>query len=94
MSNPGKVSTYAEVVQLLLDEKGWTGYRLAKEAGLTAVAVGDILAGKRQPKTETLRVILKATGKPWAWLDQVFDPNGDMPAPEQPKRGRPAKGKK
>jgi transcriptional regulator with XRE-family HTH domain len=85
----GKVSTYSEVVKLLLEETGWTGYRLAKESGLTAVAVGDIVAGKRQPRAETMRLFLKAAGKPWAWLDEVFDPNGD----ELPKHGRPPKAK-
>jgi transcriptional regulator with XRE-family HTH domain len=93
MKRTGKVSTYSELVQLVLDETGWTGYRLAKEAGLTAVAVGDLLAGKRQPKTETLRLILKAAGKPWGWLDDVFDPNGTTapPVPEQKKGKQPRK---
>lgn len=76
---PKKARTAAELVQLLLvDLNGTpqgTAYGLAKAAGLSAVAVNDIVLGKRpKPQVQTIAKILAGAGKKWAWLDEVFEP--------------------
>lgn len=36
-----------EIIQNLMDSKGWTKYRLAKEAGLGQSTVHEIMSGKK-----------------------------------------------
>ncbi len=49
----------------LLEEKGWSSYRLCKEAGMAQSTLSDILRGKNaSPKTDTLQRIADALEVP------------------------------
>ena len=75
-----KETTWAGVVARLLDHKGWTAYRLAKEAGLTQTGVIGLVKGRREPHGTTLQRMLAAAGVPWAWLDDVMEDPPKEPA--------------
>ncbi len=66
-----KETTWAGVVQRLLDETGLTPYRLAKLAGLTQVGVLGVKNGHRTPSADTLERMLFAAGLDWEWLGRV-----------------------
>lgn len=50
-----------ETIIKLLEERGWSNYKLCKESNLAPATVSDILNGKStNPKIETLEKIAKA----------------------------------
>lgn len=52
-----------EIIQNLMDSKGWTKYRLAKEAGLGQSTVHEIMSGKKKsPNAKTLQKLATALG--------------------------------
>ena len=52
-----------EIIQNLMDSKGWTKYRLAKEAGLGQSTVHEIMSGKKEsPNAKTLQKLATALG--------------------------------
>lgn len=52
-----------EIIQNLMDSKGWTKYRLAKEAGLGQSTVHEIMSGKKKsPNAKTLQKLGTALG--------------------------------
>lgn len=56
-----KISTaIAELVKTSRKSKGWSRYRLAKEAGITAMHVMEIERGVLSPRVDTLNKICKA----------------------------------
>lgn len=59
-------------LQELLDQREWTAYRLAKEAGLTPSAVYKLLkkGDVRHVDVATLEALAKAFGvRPWRLLE-------------------------
>jgi hypothetical protein len=71
---PPQPGPFAEVVRGLAAEAG-NVYRLAKAAGVTQTALWGITRGRRpRPSARLLGKLLAATGKPWAWLDEVLEP--------------------
>lgn len=54
--------TIDQNVKRLLDEKGWTPYRLGKESGVSMTAIYSLKAKKRGPDAETLIKISSALG--------------------------------
>ncbi len=98
---------YGALVSALLSDQSATAYEMAKRAGLTQQAVLDITKGNRaNPRVETIRRLLVAAGKPWAWIDDwlasVQKPLGEQSPGSQPKhvpspkkaapKGKPKKG--
>lgn len=52
-----------EIIQELMDSKGWTKYRLAKEASLGQSTVHEIMSGKKKsPNAKTLQKLANALG--------------------------------
>lgn len=49
-------------LQQLMQERGWTEYRLAKECGLAQSTVGGILRRNTEPSLTTLETICKGLG--------------------------------
>lgn len=87
-----KVRSLPDVVRLLLVETQWTAHALARRAGVSPADVHYIVIGRakrpREPKVLTLGKLLRAAGKTWAWLDEVFEPEPvQASAPAKPKRG-------
>lgn len=57
----------------LINEKGWTAYRLCKEAGMAQSTLSDILNGKKKnPSANTLNKIATALG---VAVDEFFKEN-------------------
>ena len=46
----------------LLDERGWTEYRLSKECGLAQSTIGNIYRRNTIPSLETIETICKGFG--------------------------------
>lgn len=82
--NVKKATSYGQAIRRLIDELGTTSYQLGKQAGVTSASLSLILNDKRQPSVTTLELLLRAAGKPWAWLDD----NLEASSSPQP-RGRP-----
>jgi len=72
-----KQETPGEVVARLRQAKGWTPYRLAKEAGLSGPVVYRLESGERGPAFGTLQAVCKALGASLAEFD-------GCPLPERP----------
>ena len=51
-----------EKIKFLLDEKGWSAYRLSKECGLSANTILTMLKRNSVPSITTLEAICKAFG--------------------------------
>ena len=51
-----------ERLRQLLDDRGWTEYRLAKECGLSQSTIGNIYRRNTTPSIDTLEIICKAFG--------------------------------
>ena len=51
-----------ERLQRLLNDRGWTEYRLSKECGLSQSTIGNIYRRNTTPSIETLEIICKAFG--------------------------------
>ena len=63
-----------ERLRTLLDERGWTEYRLAKECGLSESTIANIFRGNSVPSITTLESICNGFG---ITLSQFFA-DGDM----------------
>lgn len=61
-------------IKTLLNERGWTPYRLAKEAGLPDATIGNIFRRNTMPTLPTLEAVCNAFG---ITLSQFFA-EGDM----------------
>ena len=66
-----------DIIIRMLDEKGWSRYRLCKEANMAQSTLSDILGGKNvSPKTDTLQRIANALEVPVSTFfnkDNTFD---------------------
>lgn len=64
-----------ETIIKLLEERGWSNYKLCKEANLASATLSDILNGKStNPKTETLTKIANALDVPiGTFFDDEFE---------------------
>ena len=51
-----------ERLKQLLNDRGWTEYRLSKECGLSQSTIGNIYRRNTTPSIDTLEVICKAFG--------------------------------
>lgn len=51
-----------ERLRQLLNDRGWTEYRLSKECGLSQSTIGNIYRRNTTPSMETLEIICKAFG--------------------------------
>ena len=51
-----------EKIKFILDEKGWSAYRLSKECGLSANTILTMLKRNSVPSITTLEAICKAFG--------------------------------
>ena len=49
-------------IQTLLDERGWTEYRLSKECGLSQSTIGNIMRRNTVPSIATLEAICQGFG--------------------------------
>lgn len=62
-------STFADRIDQLLKDLGWSQRRLAKEAGLTTAAISRYASGDREtPDVKAMDKIAKATGYSLEWL--------------------------
>ena len=64
----------SEKIKKLLAERGWTPYRLSKEAGLPDATIGNIFRRNTMPTIPTLEAICRAFG---ITMSQFFT-DGDM----------------
>ncbi|MFR4583822.1 helix-turn-helix domain-containing protein [Clostridium cadaveris] len=65
----------------LLEAKGWTKYKLAKESGIPQSSLHDILSGKiKNPTGERLKSIADALG---VSVDAFFDDNAEEEKSEE-----------
>ena len=68
-------------LQQLMDERGWTIYRVAKEAGIPWSTVRNMFKRNTEPSVQTLEALCKGMG---ITLPQFFDVDNDMGlSPEQ-----------
>ena len=51
-----------EKLKRLLEERGWTEYRLSKNSGLAETTIGNILKRNTVPSIPTLEIICKSFG--------------------------------
>ncbi len=49
-----------ERLRRLLEDRGWTEYRLSKECGLSQTTIGNIYRRNTTPSIETLEIICRA----------------------------------
>ena len=63
-----------ERIKQLMDERGWTAYKLSKESGLSDATVGNLFRRNMIPSIPTLEAICKGFG---ITLSQFFS-EGDM----------------
>ena len=49
-------------IRQLMDERGWTIYRLAQESGLSQTAISNIFKQNNQPSIPTVNAICSACG--------------------------------
>ncbi|XZJ78252.1 helix-turn-helix domain-containing protein [Clostridium perfringens] len=74
-----------EIIQNLMDSKGWTKYRLAKEAGLGQSTVHEIMSGKKKsPNAKTLQKLATALG---VTVDTFFN-DDSIPNESKPNKER------
>ncbi len=68
-------------LQQLMDERGWTIYRVAKEADIPWSTVRNMFKRNTEPSIQTLEALCKGMGMT---LPQFFDVNNDLGlTPEQ-----------
>lgn len=68
-------------LQQLMDDRGWTIYRVAKEAGIPWSTVRNMFKRNTEPSIQTLEALCKGMGMT---LPQFFDVNNDLGlSPEQ-----------
>ena len=61
-------------IKQLKDERGWSNYRLAKEAGISEGSLNNLFRLNHQPTTPTLEAICRGLG---VSLSQFFADEGD-----------------
>ena len=88
-----KIQTYGQAVRRLLDELGWSAYKLGQVAGVTGASLSLILSDERKPSVETVEKLLRAAGKSWVWLDENLEAC-DMAAGAAEKERASGKGKR
>lgn len=74
-----------DLILEILNKKGWSKYKLAKDAGIPQSSLHDILSGKiKNPTGERLKSIADALG---VSVNDFFDdePNKDIPEKEENK---------
>lgn len=62
-------------LQSLMEERGWTIYRLAKEANVSWSTIRNMFKRNNDPSISTLESLCKGMG---ITLPQFFDENNDM----------------
>lgn len=62
MNTDGKKMDVKEHIKELMDERGWTAYRLSMEAGLSRSTITNIFKRNNAPTIPTLEAICKAFG--------------------------------
>ena len=68
-------------LQSLMNERGWTIYRLAKESGVAWTTIRNMFVRNTEPSIQTLESLCKGLG---ISLSQFFDVENDMGiTPEQ-----------
>ena len=68
-------------LQQLMDERGWTMYRLAKESNVAWTTIRNMFSRNTEPSIQTLEALCKGMG---ITLPQFFDIDNDMGlSPEQ-----------
>ena len=72
-----------ERLQQLMNERGWTIYRLAKEADIPWSTVRNMFKRNTEPSIQTLEAICKGMGMS---LPQFFDTDNDMGLSPEQKR--------
>lgn len=65
-------------IRQLMDERGWTIYRLAQESGLSQTTISNIFKRNNQPSLPTVNAICEACG---ITLAQFFAENKPANAP-------------
>lgn len=63
-------------LQQLMDERGWTIYRFAKEAGMPWSTIRNVLKRGTEPSISTLEVLCKGLGISLAQFFDADDSNG------------------
>ena len=66
--------THRERIKQLMEERGWTDYRLAKEANLSHSTITNVFKRNNAPTLPTLEVICRAFG---ITLAQFFAEGGE-----------------
>ncbi len=51
-----------ERIRQLLEERGWTEYKLSKECGLSAATIGNLVRRHTMPSIPTLETVCKGFG--------------------------------
>lgn len=68
-------------LQQLMDERGWTMYRLAKESDVAWTTIRNMFSRNTEPSIQTLEALCRGMG---ITLPQFFDVDNDMGlSPEQ-----------
>ena len=62
-------------LQQLMDERGWTMYRLAKESNVAWTTIRNMFSRNTEPSIQTLEALCKGMG---ITLPQFFDVDNDM----------------
>lgn len=72
-----------ERIRQLMEERGWTDYRLTKESGLSASTVTNMFNRNNAPTLPTLEAVCRAFG---ITLAQFFSENGESPLTEEQEK--------
>jgi len=78
------MKTFQDIIVSEVQRRGWSGYRLAKEAGLPMRAVQNYLAGRVDILAERLQVLCRVLGLELRQAKQSHTP----PAVNAKGRGR------
>lgn len=70
-------------LQELMDERGWTIYRLAKEAGIPWSTLRNVFKRDTEPSIATLELLCKGMGMT---LPQFFDTDNQMGLTEEQRQ--------
>lgn len=67
-------------IRQLMEERGWTDYRLTKESGLSPSTVTNMFNRNNAPSLPILEAVCRAFG---ITLAQFFSENGESPLTEE-----------
>ena len=70
-------------IKQLMEERGWTDYRLAKEANLSHSTVTNMFNWNNAPTLPTLEAVCRAFG---ITLAQFFTEDGESPITEEQQK--------